>query len=548
MLQTDRLRADDPLVGRCAALGVPLLRIDTDGVLVDRRVPEQATVGRLIADAPLLASAVHELTDRLESPGESADPIALWPGCWLLHLPTPRRRRGAGRTCALLLTTPLLDSEQFVRIVDEAGLDLPTVRRRARTELHDEDRLPTLACTLVWMAGDLAANQQQEAEIDSLSQHLAETYEELSLVFKLSSGMTVTQEPAAFLAEAIEELQEVVNLRWMAIVLRDGQDMLAELDQRLVVAGDPPVQADQLTRIGRELMPLCVRGESPPIIDEPDELPVAGIAALGGGLLAVPLACESGSLGLILGGGKRNDAALTTVDSKLVTSLAESIGIFLENLLLYEAQQSMFMGTLRSLVNAIDAKDTYTCGHSERVAWLGRALARQAGLPEETCHRVYLAGLLHDVGKIGIPEAVLCKPGRLTDEEFEIIKAHPRIGARIVGDISQMSDLIPGVLYHHERYDGRGYPDGLAGERIPLFGRLLCLADSFDAMSSSRTYRRALPLDQVLEEVRRCAGTQFDPDFARVFVDLDFDTYQRMVEEHQQRRSVLRRELDADEA
>ena len=140
---------------------------------------------------------------------------------------------------------------------------------------------------------------------------------------------------------------------------------------------------------------------------------------------------------------------------------------------------------------------------------------------------------MHDLGKIGVPEAVLTKPGRLTDQEFALIKKHPEIGARIISDIRPMQDLVPGVLYHHEAWDGSGYPYGLAGEQIPLFGRLICLADSFDAMSSNRSYRDAMSVDQVLQEIDRCRGKQFDPRLAGIFLDMDFTTYFEMIRDHQ---------------
>ena len=169
--------------------------------------------------------------------------------------------------------------------------------------------------------------------------------------------------------------------------------------------------------------------------------------------------------------------------------------------------------------------------YSQRVAELSRALAQRIGLPDEQCERVYLSGLLHDVGKIGVPETVLTKPGRLTEAEFDAIKKHPAIGAQILGNIKQLQDIIPGVLYHHERWDGRGYPHQVAGDKIPLMGRIICVADSFDAMSSTRTYRPALPLETVLAEIQRCAGQQFDPQLAKVFVTLDFSPYKQAVEE-----------------
>ena len=150
-----------------------------------------------------------------------------------------------------------------------------------------------------------------------------------------------------------------------------------------------------------------------------------------------------------------------------------------------------------------------------------------------------MAGLLHDVGKIGVPEAVLQKAGKLSDEEFGQIKKHPEIGARILRDIKQVEDIIPGVLHHHERYDGRGYPAGLAGENIPLFGRIICLADCFDAMTSSRTYRKALPLEVALSEIRNNAGTQFDPVLTEHFLRIGEQRLRDLLREHHEQSKKL---------
>jgi HD-GYP domain-containing protein (c-di-GMP phosphodiesterase class II) len=152
--------------------------------------------------------------------------------------------------------------------------------------------------------------------------------------------------------------------------------------------------------------------------------------------------------------------------------------------------------------------------------------------------RVRIAGLVHDIGKIGVPEEVLRKPGKLTDEEFEMMKAHPAIGHHILQDIPQLADVLPGVLHHHERYDGRGYPHGLAGEDIPLMARIIALADSFDAMSSTRTYRAAMSRETVLTEIRRCAGAQFDPELAERFVKLDFRAYDEAAARHKSERKL----------
>ncbi|MCP4495177.1 MAG: HD domain-containing protein, partial [Phycisphaeraceae bacterium] len=138
-------------------------------------------------------------------------------------------------------------------------------------------------------------------------------------------------------------------------------------------------------------------------------------------------------------------------------------------------------------------------------------------------------GLVHDIGKIGVPEAVLCKSGRLDEAEFAAIRQHPQIGFRILRDIPQIRDLLPGVLCHHEAWDGTGYPAGLEGDEIPLLARIVAICDSFDAMSSSRTYRRAMPRDEVFAEMIRCQGTQFDPSITPVFIGMDLTEYDRLL-------------------
>jgi HD-GYP domain-containing protein (c-di-GMP phosphodiesterase class II) len=153
-------------------------------------------------------------------------------------------------------------------------------------------------------------------------------------------------------------------------------------------------------------------------------------------------------------------------------------------------------------------------------------------MTEEQAERVRLAGILHDMGKIGVPEAVLLKPGKLTDEEFEAIKRHPTIGFNILKDIEPLEDVLPGVLYHHERWDGTGYPHRLQGGNIPLLGRVLAVADAFDAMSSDRAYRPRIPRERVLMEMKKGAGTQWDAELIKVFLTLDLTKYDAMIERH----------------
>ncbi|MBR3306602.1 MAG: response regulator [Lachnospiraceae bacterium] len=180
----------------------------------------------------------------------------------------------------------------------------------------------------------------------------------------------------------------------------------------------------------------------------------------------------------------------------------------------------LFLHVVASLASAIDAKDTYTNGHSTRVAEYSREIARRCGYDEKRQEEIYMMGLLHDVGKIGVPDSVINKPDRLNDEEFAMIKTHPAVGGRILGNIIEMPSLANGARWHHERYDGRGYPDGLTGEDIPEEARIIAVADAYDAMSSNRSYRKALSQAQVREEIVKGRGRQFDPRFADIMTEM----------------------------
>ncbi len=182
--------------------------------------------------------------------------------------------------------------------------------------------------------------------------------------------------------------------------------------------------------------------------------------------------------------------------------------------------EQLFLHVVSSLADAIDAKDAYTNGHSGRVAMYSKEIAKRFGYNEKDQDKIYMMGLLHDVGKIGVPDEVINKPGRLTDEEFECIKKHPAIGGRILGNIKEMPSLSKGARFHHERYDGRGYPEGLKGTDIPEEARIISVADAYDAMTSNRSYREALSQERVKEQIISGKGTQFDPVFADIMVSM----------------------------
>jgi len=184
----------------------------------------------------------------------------------------------------------------------------------------------------------------------------------------------------------------------------------------------------------------------------------------------------------------------------------------------WQMQVNVLYGAVRALVAAIEAKDEYTRGHSERVTEYALTMARHFDLKDDRINTLELAGFLHDIGKIAVPESILHKPGRLTDEEFEVIKQHPRTGHDILRQMEGTEALAEVVLHHHERWDGKGYPEGLTGSDIPLLSRLLAVADTFDAMGSKRPYRDRIVQSAVLDEIKRNAGSQFDPEVAEALL------------------------------
>jgi putative nucleotidyltransferase with HDIG domain len=237
-------------------------------------------------------------------------------------------------------------------------------------------------------------------------------------------------------------------------------------------------------------------------------------------LLGLPV-MDQGLLGWVLAVNKRGpDGAAVPfrkTDAALLTPFVGLVGLYHRWAARHQELKELLVGLTRALTSAIDAKDSYTFGHSERVARIAVELAREMGLEGDDLGDVYLAGLLHDIGKIGVRDDVLRKPGKLTPEEEQHIRRHVVIGYSILADLRQLRNLLPGVLCHHERYDGQGYPDGLAGEDIPLLGRILAVADAYDAMTTARPYREPIPWDAVERILTEGAGAQWDRRVVEAF-------------------------------
>ena len=182
--------------------------------------------------------------------------------------------------------------------------------------------------------------------------------------------------------------------------------------------------------------------------------------------------------------------------------------------------EAAYLDTIGILRQTVEAKDPYTRGHSDRVSEYSVLIGSELGFDDKTLHTLRIGGLFHDIGKIGIPDSILLKESKLNDEEYSQIKNHPSIGAHILGDAKIFNDIIPIVKHHHERFDGKGYPSQLKGSEIPILARITAVADTFDAMTSKRSYRDALSLDTVIAEIERCSGSQFDPEIANIFLNI----------------------------
>ncbi len=395
-----------------------------------------------------------------------------------------------------------------------------------------------LAEMLELLAEKLHVDSKAEEQIDMVSSELAQTYEELVLLHRLSTNMKVTEADSNFLQMACDCLTEIVFVEGIAILLEKTID---DEQQWVIAAGSGLIDMDdQMAAIlhGR-LTEEINEGKEALLDSEIDSAFKYDWPSRIKNIIAVPLFGKDNSdshcggrthngnsiTGLMVAINRIGKQDFDSTDVKLFNSVAGGCAVFIENGRLFKDLKELFIGSLKALTSSIDAKDKYTHGHSERVAfisrWIAERLSDEEPLEQEQIHKIYLAGLLHDIGKIGVEEALLRKNGKLTEEEFDRVKKHPSIGAGILREIKQMRDIVGGVLCHHERVDGRGYPNGLQGEQIPLTGKIVGLADCFDAMTSKRTYRDAMTVEQALAEIRKGLGTQFDEKLGRIFLDSD---------------------------
>ncbi|MBY0112674.1 MAG: HD-GYP domain-containing protein [Phycisphaerales bacterium] len=362
--------------------------------------------------------------------------------------------------------------------------------------------------------------------VENFSQRLMQSYEETYSLFRTLRLVASSPDPVQQIRLVCANVQQVLPFAWVAVGFRDDPRIVGELRGRVFLVGAAPKQDEVEAAIQNKAAALLENEWTKVLV--PGKSTVATLT--NAEAVCDPISHDDTVIGLLIAGNKTNDnGEIASPEMQYLDAVAEFIGTFHENMARFSEQRAMSIGTLEALTAAIDAKDPYTRGHSERVAYLSREIALALDLSEAEAERVRISGLVHDVGKIGVPERVLCKAGKLTDEEFGLIKLHPETGHRILKGITLLEHALGGVLHHHERIDGRGYPHGLKGDAIPLTARIIGLADTFDAMSSNRAYRPAMPREKVLAEITRCAGTQLDPAVVAAFTKVNLQGYDELM-------------------
>jgi HD-GYP domain-containing protein (c-di-GMP phosphodiesterase class II) len=410
---------------------------------------------------------------------------------------------------------------------DQIRLGVVVLEFRVRGTKVLGERRPTLAVTAdptvssgIHRKVDIEQTKIMAAPAGDAAE-LRLAHDRIKAIYRVSNIVNSEVEPEEVFEAIVGAVMEVCRAERVAVLLRDPNT--GALDPVAMRPSGGEGDGSDIS-ISRTIVDDVVKkGVSTLASDaSTDERFKSGQSIVAGGIrsvICVPLQAQDRVLGVLYADTRSVTNAFNEGDLELMAAIGIQAGIAIQRATLLSELEDLFFGSIRTLVAAIDAKDRYTHGHSERVTNFALKIAKEMSLGDEEREIIQLAGLLHDVGKIGVPESVLNKPGDLTEEEWAAVKRHPEHGAEIIANIhaKNIDSISSAVRHHHERWDGSGYPDGLKREEAPLASRILAVADSFDAMTSDRPYRKGFSADQAAEVVAECAGTQFDPTIAQVF-------------------------------
>lgn len=351
---------------------------------------------------------------------------------------------------------------------------------------------------------------------------LSRKIETIKVMHDIDKSILSTLNPQEILETAINMISRIISCDRATVVLADYEKKGFYYTAGFGVGS---VQKGALTPFEDTTAAEIIQTGRPQYVTNLKEtvglLPLERILLTEGFLshIRVPLTVKGNCIGVLSIGSKR-PAAFTPDDLSTLEKLSSQISVALENSRLLRDVEDLFISTVRTLSNTIDAKSPWTKGHSEKVTYTAIEIGKKMGFDKNDLRKIEIAGLLHDIGKIGTYETILNKPGRLTEEELTIVRQHPRKGADILEPIRQLKDIIPAIKHHHEFYDGSGYPDGLKSDKIPLMARILAVADTVDAMGADRPYRKGMSQEEIRAELKRYSGIQFDQKVVEAFLSL----------------------------
>lgn len=483
-----------------------------------RRLQQMAELTRLELQAVDLSSGT--VLESTSSESLTCIPTAVWKA--LILSTEPRVIEVSKRLMCCVLPLPDIEVLAAVAIgfvLREPGATPPEIVLSALQAGWSQETLNRWTarqpvCSLDLLRGlvDAAARevvrgeevQSIRAELQQTEERLAQTHEEINLLHSLTQNLQVSRSPVELSELCLGRLHSLIRPGGSAIWIDDRKNM----GEQFVVRGNVPFDDIGLAQ-------LVARFDeyewTRPLLKNNVDRTLLGLEFPGlRNFALVPVADGTHRSGWIVCCNLPHGREFGTVEASLLSSVSIILGTHVRNIELYQQHDDLMLSFVRSLVSTLDAKDPYTRGHSERVALIARRLGREMQLEESDLQDIYLSGLLHDIGKIGVDDRILQKVDRLTEDEFRKIKQHPMIGYSILFELKNLRKILPGVRNHHEQINGSGYPDCLKGDEIPLMARILAVADSYDAMSSDRSYRRGMPLEKIEEVFREGSGRQWD--------------------------------------
>jgi len=469
----------------------------------------------------------------------------------MLAIPLGSLGVGANLVAVGIFANQRVTSEtEMMAAAQSFGIDVSrALRWSAGRTLWPSSVLQQMAETVLENLAQRGKLSRLASEAAEAAAHTEDIYAELELLHRLTGHLHLSESESELWQKALSWLAGTIPAQCLGIVLSGATDCEFEegrqAEWEVLTVGECPAEKAELCELVRRFGATALR--QPILLNRAETtLPTWHCPTIRE-LVCIPIDGGEQPRGWLLALNHRGDSEagfseFGSVEIQLLSSVGTILGIHGSNIKLYQQQSELFAGSVQALTSAIDAKDRYTSGHSDRVAFYSMALAKQLRLSKADRDTIYLAGLLHDIGKIGIDDQVLNKPGDLTAEEFEQIKHHPQWGYEILKGVRQLEKVLPIVLHHHEAWDGSGYPHGLKATEAPRMARIMAVADAFDAMSSDRPYRKGMPDEKLDAIFRSGAGKQWDAEVVEAFFEIR-DEIRRIAKE-----SVGKATLEYDHA